>query len=276
MKSFAECLTEARQAAGMTQAELADALHVARNTISGWEHGRSTPGIEVIRQINSILNCDLLKDAAFDQLPENAEGSVHTEPSDTADSGETAETAVPSPAASETTQTVRKLALWKILVPIVLLAAVVTATILLTRGPGSGKGEYRDPQGVVYRPEDYAAVKPRQEGKPYISIARRLDNNESLQMYTFIFTEDQGFPVKVQKLDYIYFKDDYSIMAATMTAKQLADQGEPVDLPPHGTFDFVGGFPANNRFVGVGIELYVQDESGEVLSFTSYQELTKN
>ena len=168
-----------REKYGMTQAELADALHVARNTISGWEHGRSTPGIEVIRQINDILNCDLLKNKASDQLPETTDESVHTEPSDTANSGETAEPVIPSPAASETTKTVRKLALWKILVPIVLLAAVVTAAILLTRGTGSGKGEYRDPQGVVYRPEDYAAVKPRQEGKPYISIARRLDNNDN-------------------------------------------------------------------------------------------------
>lgn len=273
MKSFAECLTEARQAAGMTQAELADALHVARNTISGWEHGRSTPGIEVIRQINGILNCDLLKNAASDQLPENTDESVHTEPSDTADSGETAEPTIPSPAASETTKTVRKLALWKILVPIVLLAAVVTAAILLTRGPGSGKGEYRDPQGVVYRPEDYAAVKPRQEGKPFFSVARRLETNDSLQMYTFVFTEEQGFPAAIQRLDYVYFKEDRTVLKSTLTSKQLAEQSEPVDLPAYSTFDFSGGFPVNKGFVGVGIELYVQDESGNVLSFTGYQKV---
>ena len=36
---------------------------------------------------------------------------------------------------------------------------------------------------------------------------------------------------------------------------------------------FVGGFPVNTSITGVGIELYVSDEKGDMLSFTGYQKI---
>ena len=83
MNSFAQSLTQARQAAGLTQAELAEAIHVARNTISGWEHGRSVPGVEVIRKINAVLNCDLLQGVSpEDPLSESADAETNKEDTD--------------------------------------------------------------------------------------------------------------------------------------------------------------------------------------------------
>ena len=58
-----------------------------------------------------------------------------------------------------------------------------------------------------------------------------------------------------------------------MSAKQLAEQGELTDIPARGTFDFAGGFPVEAKIAGVGIELFVQDESGNILSFTGYQKI---
>ena len=49
MSSFADQLTTARKAAGMTQEQLADMVHVARNTISSWERGRTQPDLDTLR-----------------------------------------------------------------------------------------------------------------------------------------------------------------------------------------------------------------------------------
>ena len=49
MPNFADQLTAARKAAGMTQEQLADAVHVARNTISSWERGRTQPDLDTLR-----------------------------------------------------------------------------------------------------------------------------------------------------------------------------------------------------------------------------------
>ena len=60
METFADQLTTARKAAGMTQEELSAAVHVARNTISNWEHGRTQPDIDTMRQLGQILHVDFL------------------------------------------------------------------------------------------------------------------------------------------------------------------------------------------------------------------------
>lgn len=46
----------ARQAAGMTQQELADALGVAKTTISGYERGSNEPNSQRIHALAHILN----------------------------------------------------------------------------------------------------------------------------------------------------------------------------------------------------------------------------
>ena len=60
MATFAEQLTAARKAAGMTQEELSAAVHVARNTISNWEHGRTEPDLDTLRLLGQVLHADFL------------------------------------------------------------------------------------------------------------------------------------------------------------------------------------------------------------------------
>ena len=67
MASFAEQLTAARKAAGMTQEELSEAVHVARNTISNWEHGRTEPDIDTLRLLGQVLHVDFMSSEAAPQ-----------------------------------------------------------------------------------------------------------------------------------------------------------------------------------------------------------------
>ena len=70
MTTFAEQLTAARKAAGMTQEELSAAVHVARNTISNWEHGRTQPDLDTLRLLGQVLHTDFLNSDAAPQSTE--------------------------------------------------------------------------------------------------------------------------------------------------------------------------------------------------------------
>lgn len=55
MATFHEQLTKARKAAGMTQQQLADKLHVSRQTVSHWETGRMTPDDNAMAALRQLL-----------------------------------------------------------------------------------------------------------------------------------------------------------------------------------------------------------------------------
>ena len=55
MATFHEQLTNARKAAGMTQQQLADKLHVSRQTVSHWETGRMTPDDDAMAALRQLL-----------------------------------------------------------------------------------------------------------------------------------------------------------------------------------------------------------------------------
>ena len=55
---FKDRLKEARQRANLTQAQLADAIGIAKTTVTGYERGNSEPDIKKIEQIMSVLKVD--------------------------------------------------------------------------------------------------------------------------------------------------------------------------------------------------------------------------
>lgn len=75
-------LAERRKELGMTQIELADAMHVTRQTVSRWEAETALPDIEKLSQLASILNvsCDYLlqEDAAVQEVEAPAPASAVT------------------------------------------------------------------------------------------------------------------------------------------------------------------------------------------------------
>lgn len=57
-KDFAEQLTAARKACGMTQEQLGALVHMSRQGISHWEHGRALPDAETLKALSQALNYD--------------------------------------------------------------------------------------------------------------------------------------------------------------------------------------------------------------------------
>lgn len=56
--SFCNRLREARKGSGMTQSQMADALGIAKSTLSGYENGTSEPSINMIGEIIKLLGVD--------------------------------------------------------------------------------------------------------------------------------------------------------------------------------------------------------------------------
>ncbi len=52
---FNETLTRLRKSKGLSQEQLAEELNVARQTVSKWETGQSTPDIEYLSQISDLF-----------------------------------------------------------------------------------------------------------------------------------------------------------------------------------------------------------------------------
>lgn len=54
-----ERLTQARQQKGLTQQQVADQLHVARQTVSGWENARAYPDIASLLTLSTLYGLSL-------------------------------------------------------------------------------------------------------------------------------------------------------------------------------------------------------------------------
>lgn len=57
--TFGTHLKQARQKQNLTQQQLADQLHVSRQTISGWENGRTYPDIDALIALSDLFGLSL-------------------------------------------------------------------------------------------------------------------------------------------------------------------------------------------------------------------------
>lgn len=57
-QSLNETLRQSRKAKGYTQEQLAQLLHVSRQTISNWETGRASPDYELLKQLSALLGVE--------------------------------------------------------------------------------------------------------------------------------------------------------------------------------------------------------------------------
>ena len=60
MNAVSKNLKEIRRAKGLTQDQLAEALHVTRQAVSSWETGRSEPDIETLLALATAAQCAIL------------------------------------------------------------------------------------------------------------------------------------------------------------------------------------------------------------------------
>lgn len=123
---FNEQLIAARKAAGMTQEQLADAVHVARNTVSSWENDRRQPDLDTLRQLSQILKYDFINDKPL-------EAEVST-PVQVAESFASPEIAADAPSEAEPAAPAKKkFPVWILAVALAVIAAVVVLVVTTSK-----------------------------------------------------------------------------------------------------------------------------------------------
>ncbi|MBX4173457.1 helix-turn-helix transcriptional regulator [Weissella viridescens] len=80
MNNFGEAIRKYRESNNLTQAELAEKLHVTRQTLSRWENGRSYPNLDTLVEISQLLDLslDYLLTGKDNVLVESISGDVRS------------------------------------------------------------------------------------------------------------------------------------------------------------------------------------------------------
>lgn len=173
MATFAEQLSAARKAANMTQEELSAAVHVARNTISNWEHGRTEPDLDTMRLLGQVLHVDFLIGKADPQET----------PAD------------PDPSTQETAPS-RKPQKKKIIgLCAALLAIIAVAVVLLVSHNAKMSKTAEVTLTALYDPA------------PMIADPDFEDEGLGWE-FSFVITNTSDIPFKPEKATMLYYKDD--------------------------------------------------------------------
>ena len=60
MANIGKNISKLRRMKSLTQDELAEKLFVTRQTVSGWENGRTQPGLDILGELADVLDCSPL------------------------------------------------------------------------------------------------------------------------------------------------------------------------------------------------------------------------
>ena len=60
MANVGKNISKLRRLKGLTQDELAEKLFVTRQTVSGWENGRTQPALDILGELSDVLDCSPL------------------------------------------------------------------------------------------------------------------------------------------------------------------------------------------------------------------------
>ena len=230
-------------------------MHVARNTISSWEHGRTQPDLDTLRLLGQTLHYDFMN-------------------GETAPQAETEKPAETAPAKKLFTTR-------NIIIAAAALAVVVLIVCLLVIPKRSNKpAEYKDGNGQIYAAADYQAVTPNEPGKAYLSITTTLQkqptSNGGQFMYSFMMKEENGIGFTIERMEHInFFYSTNTISMDSFTADDVRSWGDDPEIKPYGVYRMDCGVNAKTpsgtpNAIGAAFQVWGMDEKGNQLTFTAY------
>ena len=268
MQTFAEQLSAARKAAGMTQAELADALQVTRTAVSSWERGRTQPDLNMVRKLSQTLKYDFVTGAGVE--------NTTVQP----DAGKAAAAAASA----------QKSASKKWVIPAAICAAVavlaVCFVLLILPAIRQNQAMAKLPPAVKIAPEDLLLKEPegytiswfkqgniRAEGEPWLEISTSVtcdtaNSSEPQWCYAVDFSEAAGQSFVLDYVnEYIFWAEDKYHLETVPGANIWEDEKHP------GSWKYTGGMPVQN-IICSGFQIFGHDAAGNKISFRTYVDFT--
>ena len=248
MQPFNEQLIAARKAKDMTQEALAQAVSVARQTVSNWERGRNLPDVETAQRLSDILGVDLTPSVLPETEPEA--------PAEAADPAPQAEAAVQSEA--------RRAKKWWIVAGAVALAcAALLCFLLIPRHGASGGGldvdKYRQ---ETHNEADHAWFAFENE------IWEEKGESATFDRYNFVLKEQNGVAFSITRIEAQMEGKSGAVRDFNLGADDLRALELDPDVPAYGVFKLAGGQP-QGEFKRVGAAFYGNDANGTPLVFYS-------
>lgn len=249
-----ETLRQSRKAKGYTQEQLAQLLHVSRQTISNWETGRASPDYELLKQLSILLETPLSTLLGVEEESPAPPIETVMEPVE--------EEPVPEPLPAP-----KKRWLWPVLICAFVLVAGLTAYLLTRPEP------YPE---CPYSIQWFQQADENVEGQPFVTFAvmenpvkRSGYNDESTWNweYNLILHEKNGLSFTVDHLESYYFWGDSRWhMVETPGGRLMAGLSQPI-LRANTTRILTMQDTSEGPFTGVGLLLHGTDEAGNPLAF---------
>ena len=277
--NFRQKLIEARKAAGMTQEELALAVHVTRSTVSSWERGRTKPDVETIKLLSGVLKYDFISGEFQDGAPEEGASAF-------------------LPAIKPKSR--RGVLIAGAATLLALLVVCFIFFVLPALKGGKGTDDRRTAEAVRLGPTDLPGAvemdvkdlllaepdiftiewfkqdNPIASGEPYIEFRTKLSvmgpetssGGVTMWDWTLLFYEMTGRPFRLTRVDEFCFTSRESYQHYTYGAGMIWYGDDP---DTH--WEFGGRMPVQ-PLQGYGYIIYGTDEAGNELSFRAWLDLS--
>ena len=227
-------IRERRRALGLTQDQLADMLHVSRQTVSHWETGRVTPDLENLSQLAEALECSFVI----------GEKEPEATPDDAVDADD-----VPAPGDEKSSAPRRQRSLWIALTAAILLIALTAGVLALMR-----------PDAAEIR------VTP-QDGEAYLIRDSRFESGAGWDV-PFYFENVSDVPFRIERLEGRYYEGD-SLWATAVVPAELLWPRMSSEWLRKGDFPLCWPFGTDHtQLTRMECTIYGTDENGNALAFT--------
>ena len=266
MNDLGQKIRQARRAKGLTQEQLADAMHVSRQTISHWENNRTLPDYLLLCELAKTLETDVI--AFLQELPA---GQDEAEP-EAAEAPPAAEETLPDPAPVK-----RRLSLRQML----LIAAALLALLV---GAGTVACLRAQPEPSIYTAAWFMEQPPAAESvaflhtySPESPIRARHRRPDATPMYQFsiYIREENGVGCTMDSITLVYFCGDRVMLVDALAPEDFIKLGLVTPYLAGNHIRRISmGMPAGED-TGIGIHITATDDNGNTLESRCYLPLEK-
>ncbi|MEG0494273.1 MAG: helix-turn-helix transcriptional regulator [Clostridia bacterium] len=250
-------IRQARKNRGFTQEQLAETLHVTRQTVSNWENERFQPDYEMLVQIADVLSLDGL-------LPQyQPDAQMRAAPLAAALSEK-----APPPRFRWSKKYVRVL----MLAAAVLLAGVVILLCSLNQTASDNSGYSLAWFQQEQQNEANKAFVRLYTHTPVVKAMRGSPGATPMRNYSIHMKEENGIGFTVERADCVYFNGQKVLMMITETEdcfhEFLSKTSTRIGASQYRQHHFVE--VADRETTGLGYVMYGTDDNGNELSFHTY------